>query len=353
MSGCHSSLHALSMNPAVTLRFDLPARSCASLACKDGTPSTCNKDDKGPWAKKQQRVSCATTPPAALSLRISSALPDVVLDNPTAGVADKPGEPLPIEWGDQQLCLERADAVGTPICFELQHGGTGQKVAANCLPSATVLAVADDDSPAASSADMLAHELAHELSSGISLSLTVASVYPPAPPMPPSPPAPPSPPPAPPATPPPPAPPPPPPAGPPPVTPQLSHASCQAAFKEDGHLFRRMWGTQSRHTIGFGEEACWSRRRDNAWEGIDPSTFFREAAAGTHCGMNWYRPLFTFRSRLFQHSHPILTHARVLLSGTRALAKPRATSRVIARLPCWASTTTSTASALVVAIMPT
>eukprot|EP00966_Prymnesium_polylepis_P096506 2236114-Prymnesium_polylepis.1 len=68
---------------------------------------------------------------------------------------------------------------------------------------------------------------------------------------------------------------------------------CRKLLADPTHLFRRMWGTQSRHQNHNGESGCWSTDRESAWA-QPASAYFDEAFEGRHCqGTNWYEESHT------------------------------------------------------------
>ena len=58
---------------------------------------------------------------------------------------------------------------------------------------------------------------------------------------------------------------------------------------QGNHLFRRMWGVESRRQNHKGDVACWDRDRFDGWKAQGAETYFSDLLRGTHCGStNWY-----------------------------------------------------------------
>ena len=71
--------------------------------------------------------------------------------------------------------------------------------------------------------------------------------------------------------------------------PQLSPAVCERLFRDPGHLFRRMWGVESRQQNHKGDDACWARDRHMGWVSQPAEQFFEDIFSGRYCeGTDWY-----------------------------------------------------------------
>ncbi|KAL1524157.1 hypothetical protein AB1Y20_019066 [Prymnesium parvum] len=80
--------------------------------------------------------------------------------------------------------------------------------------------------------------------------------------------------------------------GPPPpsISWQLSVDTCERAFRQPSHLFRKMWDLEERMQHSAERPACWEIARDCQGSNchLDNTTYWEEARSGTHCGDNWY-----------------------------------------------------------------
>jgi len=58
---------------------------------------------------------------------------------------------------------------------------------------------------------------------------------------------------------------------------------------QGSHLFRKMWGVESRRQNHKGDVACWDRDRFDGSKVQDAETYFSDLLRGTHCSStNWY-----------------------------------------------------------------
>jgi len=70
---------------------------------------------------------------------------------------------------------------------------------------------------------------------------------------------------------------------------QLSPQVCSALFRDRSHLFRRMWGANSREQNHKGDDACWVRNRWAAWESQPVEQYFEDISSGKYCEKtDWY-----------------------------------------------------------------
>lgn len=53
-------------------------------------------------------------------------------------------------------------------------------------------------------------------------------------------------------------------------------------------LMRKMWAAEPWMQRRRGKPNCWDVKRDAHGTRQDPTTYFREAFSGAHCGTNWY-----------------------------------------------------------------
>merc|ERR1711988_1717848 len=71
--------------------------------------------------------------------------------------------------------------------------------------------------------------------------------------------------------------------------PQLSPGVCERLFRDPGHLFRRMWGIESREQNHKSDEACWNRVRHAARESQPAEQYFEDVYSGRYCQLtDWY-----------------------------------------------------------------
>jgi len=70
---------------------------------------------------------------------------------------------------------------------------------------------------------------------------------------------------------------------------QLSTQVCEILFRDKSHLFRRMWGIDSRQQNHKGDEACWSRVRHAKWDHQPAEQYFEDILSGRYCQLtDWY-----------------------------------------------------------------
>jgi len=71
--------------------------------------------------------------------------------------------------------------------------------------------------------------------------------------------------------------------------PQLSPAVCERLLRDPGHLFRRMWGIESRDQNQHVHDACYTRDRAAGYKVVPTDQFFEDVFSGRYCqSTDWY-----------------------------------------------------------------